>query len=70
MKINEFKIEAKKKSLKAMERDLLEKEKNYSLEMTHEATREKKNPSKIKKMRHEIAILKTIIREKIVETIS
>lgn len=65
MKIAEFKIEVKKKDLKALERDLLEKQKTYFSEMTHESMREKKNPAKIKKMRHEIAILKTVIREKV-----
>jgi len=65
MKIKEFKTEEQKKDLKALQRDLLEKEKVYFSEMTHESMREKKNPSKIKKMRREIAIIKTIIREKI-----
>ncbi len=65
MKIKEFKTEEQKKDLKALQRDLLEKERIYFSEMTHESMREKKNPSKIKKMRREIAIIKTIIREKI-----
>lgn len=65
MKIEEYKNETKKKDLKALERDLLEKQKTYFSEMTHESMREKKNPAKIKKMRREIAILKTLIREKI-----
>jgi ribosomal protein L29 len=69
MKIKEFKTEARKKELKALERDLLDKEKTYFSSRTHESTREKKNPAKVGRMRIEIAILKTIIREKIVESI-
>lgn len=69
MKIKEFKNDARKKDLKALQRDLKEKEKGYFSEITHESTREKKNPAKIKKMRREIAFLQTIIREKIAKTI-
>lgn len=69
MKIKEFKTEARKKGLKALEHDLLDKEKTYFSSWTHESTREKKNPAKVGRMRIEIAILKTIIREKIVESI-
>ncbi|TSC91181.1 MAG: hypothetical protein CEN92_317 [Candidatus Berkelbacteria bacterium Licking1014_96] len=67
MKIKEFKTETRKKEMRALERDLLEKEKTYFSLRIHEATREKKNPTKVKRMRREIAFIKTIIREKIRE---
>ena len=69
MKIVEDKNEAKKKNLKALKRELLDKEKAYFFEATHESMREKKNPAKVKRMRKEIAFLNTIIREKVVEEI-
>lgn len=67
MKIKEFKNEVRKKEVRALERDLLEKEKAYSSLRIHESTREKKNPAKVKRMRQEIAFIKTIIREKVRE---
>lgn len=70
MKIKEFKIDSKKKDLKALQRDLIDKEKDYFNDITHESIREKKNPAKIKRRRKEIAILKTIIREKIAESLT
>lgn len=69
IKIKEFKIEARKKDLKALQRDMQDLEKSYLSETTHESTREKKNPAKMRRMRREIAVLKTIIREKVVATI-
>ena len=67
MKMKEAKSEIRKKEMRALERELLEKEKTYFSLRTHESAREKKNPAKIKKMRREIALIKTIIREKISE---
>lgn len=67
MKLAEFKNESRKKEMRALERDLLEKEKAYFSLRTHESTREKKNSAKVKRMRREIAFIKTIIREKISE---
>ena len=47
MKIKEFKKEAQKKDIKALQRDLDALEKTYFSEMTHESMREKKNPAKM-----------------------
>lgn len=70
MKLAEFKKEIKNKDLKALQRDLKDIEKTYFSEMTHESMREKKNPAKLKKMRKNIAIIKTEIREKVVASLS
>lgn len=69
IKIKEFRLEARKKDLRTLERDLLELQKNYFSNLIHETTREKKNPAKLKLIKKQIAIIKTIIREKIVESI-
>ncbi len=69
-KITEWKSETRKKDIKACQRELMEKEAMMLHENMKERTKERKNPAKLKKLKKEIAILKTIIREKIEESLT
>jgi len=64
-KIKEFKNEIKEKDLKSLQSELVEREKNLMSLIMKESTNEQKNPAKLKRIKKEIAIIKTRIREKI-----
>jgi len=64
-KIKEFKNEIKEKDLKSLQSELVEREKNLMSLIMKESTNEQKNPAKLKRIKKEIGIIKTRIREKI-----
>jgi ribosomal protein L29 len=68
-KTSQWKSEIRKKDIKACQRDLTEKEATILHESMKERTKEQKNPAKLIKLKKEIAILKTIIREKVEESL-
>lgn len=64
-KIKEYKNEIKEKDLNSLNNELKERQKNLVSLMMKESTNEQKNPAKIKRLKKEIALIRTIIREKI-----
>lgn len=65
MKVDEKKKELRRARLPLLQKKLNDRKKAYLLAQMKEESREKKNPAKLKNFKKEIAIISTIIREKI-----